>query len=1071
MEANLKSMAIKTFLFLKPRRLSAAIILLVILCSFYVCWSLYYLPHQVVYLNSKLDNQWNEIDKLGENMEFKTSVNKPGDAIRIRALNTFYNTTQWEKLVDHQILQKIPDFEIGGNIGQTTVRNQKRNTGNVEAVILRHKLENQASLAKLNDLLYQLQLVLEKQIEMEFAEDKETTKMGRDVSIQNNTPGQFDLPLSYHNSKLKHSIGKLETLILKRASELDRIRSHKNIYENLEIPKEHLTTSLEFDKTMSITKSKQLKSLSTTKHPDLADIVKTVFSKYAKQTEHSEDKNLKIYRNESIGMESVQERDGVVDRKGLKITNKGEENGIGYDILANLSSNAITQFTGLATPVTGEAETRIGIVQAGTGISKTNPNSFVRSARLNDVTEPNKNLTESMYLKSTLSTPFKHESDIKMTKTNLFVDSQKDKASASVHKHTKQTIGSYEQTLNHENKTGGQKHVTYVDDEIVRDEEDSLGDHLSSVCEVPDLDPWDKSIRRFLSKHHNLRCHWNASLTYVDGAGWLHVNQTVAKEVHHNRVKICYFHKFDKWPNYDDNVYYQSTITTFIDKVRILDNNFVHVGCNDTDDAVIYENLHHHIKRPNAKIVQKIKRAHAQKDASLQLGVTIFGIDSTSRSNFIRQLPKSYKYLTETMHALVFKSMNKIGDNTFPNLVPLLTGRRVEGSDSFPAEITERPWLRHKKLYYDDYPIIWKNFSAKNYITMLAEDRPSINLFNYMARGFKGVPVDYYLRPFHVAMDESWIKANSTDMCFADKPRHVLQIDWFIRFMKRFSKFPTFSLTWFNELSHEYLNDIQVMDDDVLKMLKEIYENSHLNNTMFILMGDHGNRFDAIRQTFIGRLEDSLPFFSVTFPPWFLEKYPRIHKALKTNRKRLITVFDVHETLKNILDFKADDIKNDLNNRGLSLFSEIPANRTCDSAGILENYCACHEFRVLNTTSNLVIKIAKSAVKHLNNILLAYKDKCAHLYLSQVKEAHVIKRSQKRKNTVEYLITIETRPGNALFEITMTKHPNTKQYEVVGDISRINKYGNQSDCIGHRVLRKVCYCKKYTKTYTRKAYS
>ncbi|WP_143215162.1 DUF229 domain-containing protein, partial [Acinetobacter baumannii] len=93
--------------------------------------------------------------------------------------------------------------------------------------------------------------------------------------------------------------------------------------------------------------------------------------------------------------------------------------------------------------------------------------------------------------------------------------------------------------------------------------------------------------------------------------------------------------------------------------------------------------------------------------------------------------------------------------------------------------------------------------------------------------------------------------------------------------------------------SHEYVNDVQAMDGDLLNMLTEIHENGYLNNTIFILMCDHGNRFDGIRQTFIGRLEDSLPFFSITVPPWFLQKYHAIHNALKINRKRLITVFDV----------------------------------------------------------------------------------------------------------------------------------------------------------------------------------
>jgi hypothetical protein len=67
----------------------------------------------------------------------------------------------------------------------------------------------------------------------------------------------------------------------------------------------------------------------------------------------------------------------------------------------------------------------------------------------------------------------------------------------------------------------------------------------------------------------------------------------------------------------------------------------------------------------------------------------------------------------------------------------------------------------------------------------------------------------------------------------------------------------------------------------------------------------------------------------------------------------------------------------------------------------------------------------------------------------------------KRVNTyVDYQLTIQTRPGGALFEGTLRFDEETKNVKMMGDISRINRYGTQSHCIDTTNVKKYCYCKK-----------
>ena len=67
--------------------------------------------------------------------------------------------------------------------------------------------------------------------------------------------------------------------------------------------------------------------------------------------------------------------------------------------------------------------------------------------------------------------------------------------------------------------------------------------------------------------------------------------------------------------------------------------------------------------------------------------------------------------------------------------------------------------------------------------------------------------------------------------------------------------------------------------------------------------------------------------------------------------------------------------------------------------------------------------------------------------------------SEIETKTKHYLITIELKPSNALFEATVNYNTNNREMTLIGDISRINLYGKQSHCIESAVLKKYCFCR------------
>jgi len=78
--------------------------------------------------------------------------------------------------------------------------------------------------------------------------------------------------------------------------------------------------------------------------------------------------------------------------------------------------------------------------------------------------------------------------------------------------------------------------------------------------------------------------------------------------------------------------------------------------------------------------------------------------------------------------------------------------------------------------------------------------------------------------------------------------------------------------------------------------LKRLHTNGAFKNTMLLIMGDHGNRFDPIRNTVIGRIEERMPYLSVILP----KALEHFRDNLKANAEVLTSWMDVYETVMDV---------------------------------------------------------------------------------------------------------------------------------------------------------------------------
>lgn len=146
-----------------------------------------------------------------------------------------------------------------------------------------------------------------------------------------------------------------------------------------------------------------------------------------------------------------------------------------------------------------------------------------------------------------------------------------------------------------------------------------------------------------------------------------------------------------------------------------------------------------------------------------------------------------------------------------------------------------------------------------------------------------------------------------------------------------------------------------------------------------------------IVKLFQGQMEERLPFMIIVFPEWFKRRFPAaVANVRRNSRNRLVTQYDVHETLRDLLEpaarlepemlrvraglevppdpalsttasqettteasenstsrstsqetTRSPSGKKQPPKRGISLFLPIPNYRTCQMASIPPHYCTC----------------------------------------------------------------------------------------------------------------------------------
>uniref|UniRef100_A0A8R1HNU5 Uncharacterized protein n=1 Tax=Caenorhabditis japonica TaxID=281687 RepID=A0A8R1HNU5_CAEJA len=299
----------------------------------------------------------------------------------------------------------------------------------------------------------------------------------------------------------------------------------------------------------------------------------------------------------------------------------------------------------------------------------------------------------------------------------------------------------------------------------------------TSECVIPQVDPWDPSILRYYSKAPPLNCNpiqVQAVKSFENGI--LTFDPTVLKSVKCYKIVIRHYENVtDLDVIHDEPVLLNLTDTSSI----AVDDEIFEVTCES--DGILKQQVY---KYHFAQVVPKkdglnIKNRKIEESSPDFPSVIMIGIDSMSRSNFVRQMPKTYKYMLETGF-IDLKGHMKIHDNTYGNTLAILTGKRGVSVGEFAAEMNES-W----HIAFDEFDFVWKQFNENGYATFYAEDRPDIGTFTFknLLLGFLQQPTDHYLRPFWISAFWSLVSRRSVASCYDSKPQHLLQLEYLQRYI------------------------------------------------------------------------------------------------------------------------------------------------------------------------------------------------------------------------------------------------------------------------------------------------
>ncbi|CAG5127874.1 unnamed protein product, partial [Candidula unifasciata] len=445
---------------------------------------------------------------------------------------------------------------------------------------------------------------------------------------------------------------------------------------------------------------------------------------------------------------------------------------------------------------------------------------------------------------------------------------------------------------------------------------------------------------------------------------------------------------------------------------------FLQVECTNIFSGALSKTFHRKIlekeefQKPGSL---NFKKRQINSNINETLSVIMIGMDSLSRAHLFTAYNKAYSYLINSLKSFDLTMHSQVGGDKTSNFWPLFSGN--------PAVEVQN--LCSNTSVNTNPDVVWRAYEDAGYRTVLIKSNPDGGIFHDLLKDCVKSSVRYNLRllVFVMCSKTSARRSKQNSLCAENQLYTNNHLNCILHFLYAFPQQPVFVL--------------MLLDQNLLNFYESLNQNGMLNRSLLVSFSDQGMR--ACRT----------PYTFLTFPEWFLKKYPDVAENLKLNTRRLTSHFDTHATLLDLLHISSDKppllvpLKH-----GISLFKKIPWNRTCSDADIPSDSCL----------STLLVELVIEAINSKTD-----KNKCAIFKLRQViriqKFAIDENHSKGSRSTIVYNVKLKVQPGDALFEASVYEINQFNEWKVGGQIDRLNFYRRQSRCLDTQTNRPFCYCK------------
>ena len=296
----------------------------------------------------------------------------------------------------------------------------------------------------------------------------------------------------------------------------------------------------------------------------------------------------------------------------------------------------------------------------------------------------------------------------------------------------------------------------------------------------------------------------------------------------------------------------------------------------------------------NESVIDRLNAANAHRDPAVtRMNLMVIMMDTVSRAQVFRKMPKTVAAMerinaTDNFEVFQFFRLVANGFATEMNTKAMYTGSLNR------RERSGRPYwdiLRSQgnaALYINGFCEDWmstflkKPFAGADHFAFLQWCHPDYHPYERTFGNFAG--------PFSILR-----------RCIRGRHVHNRIFDYVKDYWRNYQSFGKVVHIPLQE-GHEGTGEVVLtLDQDLAEFFEHMKDTGELNKTVLILTSDHGSHMGPYYMSGgMGEFEQKLPLLLMTFPQWFLSKYPEFRPSLLAHEQALISHYDTHWTIRHL---------------------------------------------------------------------------------------------------------------------------------------------------------------------------